>query len=356
MSSREFQLCQYCNKRVPRKSFGIHKVDCARRRSFATTTEAHCGQARLMKNQKVRFENFHDSCESELPGVITNEREKYCGSKTNVCKTCGSCVMVGDFVRHLESCKNENPSLLCEFSFQVFPGNKLLVHQKKCFNDQKRFDESSIPNVDIGEALGRSGKNKASKTSQYHDCSKQSRGKRNEVQQEMVGLRARNEETGRKLPKSHRESISIIALPCEICGELYPSDKLMQHQMECQQEIVNTNDLKIAQQTSHRGHGSVFTSRDSQQTADVRYIEVYRGYSPTLKFEDDSAESLERNVALDVFSRGERSAPEFSFPPVGSETYQTCGDADVSSPRHIEIQRSYSPVMHFEDEHNPGIP
>ena len=68
--------------------------------------------------------------------------------------------------------------------------------------------------------------------------------------------------------------------------------------MECQQEIVNKNDLKIAQQTSNRGHGSVFTSRDSQQTADVRYIEVYRGYSPTLKFEDDSAESLERSTTL----------------------------------------------------------
>ena len=87
----------------------------------------------------------------------------------------------------------------------------------------------------------------------------------------------------------------------------------IQHQMECQQEIANENDPKTAQQTSHRGHGSVFSSRDSQQTADFRYIEVNRGYSPTLEFEDDSAESLERNITLNVFSRGERSA--FSCPP-----------------------------------------
>ena len=118
--------------------------------------------------------------------------------------------------------------------------------------------------------------------------------------------------------------------------------------------VANENDPKTAQQTSHRGHGSVFSSRDSQQTADFRYIEVYRGYSPSLEFEDDSAESLERNITLNVFSRGERSA--FSFPPVGPETSQTWVDADASSLRHIEIQRSYSPVMHFEEENNPGKP
>ena len=121
--------------------------------------------------------------------------------------------------------------------------------------------------------------------------------------------------------QNHRESISIVALPSEKCGELCPSDKLMQHQMECQQEIANENDPKTAEQTSLRGHGSVFSSRDSQQTADFRYIEVYRSYSPTLEFDDDSAESLERNITLNVFSRGERSA--FSCPPVGPETSPT---------------------------------
>ena len=125
--------------------------------------------------------------------------------------------------------------------------------------------------------------------------------------------------------------------------------------MECQQEIANENDPKTAQQTLHRGHGSVFSSRNSQKTADLRYIEVYRGFSPTLEFEDDNAESLERDITLNVFSRGERSA--FSLPPVGPETEtQTWVDADVSSLRHIEIQRSYSPVMHFEEEINPGKP
>lgn len=34
----------------------------------------------------------------------------------------------------------------------------------------------------------------------------------------------------------------IVALPCEICGELCPSDRLMKHQEECSQESENTVD------------------------------------------------------------------------------------------------------------------
>ena len=185
-----------------------------------------------------------------------------------------------------------------------------MAHQKQFVNDiYDRFDNSSIWNVYISDAFGRNGKNKASKKGQDQNGGE----KVNEVQEEFVGLRARNERTGTSLPKSHRESISIVALlPCEICGELCPSDKLMQHQMECQQEIANENDPKTAQLSSHRGHGSVFSSRDSQQTADFRYIEVYRGYSPTLEFEHDSAESLERNKTVNVFSRGEPKCVQFS--------------------------------------------
>ena len=35
---------------------------------------------------------------------------------------------------------------------------------------------------------------------------------------------------------------SIVALPCEICGELCPSDRLMKHQEGCNQESENTAD------------------------------------------------------------------------------------------------------------------
>ena len=140
MSSPELRLCRYCNRRVTYKNYGIHEVHCAGR-NVATTTGAHCGQARLVKKQKERFENFHDSCETELPEVVMNKHEKYYGSKPEVCKKCGSYVMVRDFVQQLEACKKENPSLPCEFCYKLFLGNKLAAHQIKCLNDN-RFDKS----------------------------------------------------------------------------------------------------------------------------------------------------------------------------------------------------------------------
>ena len=33
--------------------------------------------------------------------------------------------------------------------------------------------------------------------------------------------------------ETESEDSSIVALPCEICGELCPSDKLMEHQEQC---------------------------------------------------------------------------------------------------------------------------
>ncbi|KAJ7379764.1 hypothetical protein OS493_012510 [Desmophyllum pertusum] len=37
--------------------------------------------------------------------------------------------------------------------------------------------------------------------------------------------------------KLKQKGNSTVALPCEICGELCPSDRLMQHQDECSQEL-----------------------------------------------------------------------------------------------------------------------
>ena len=51
---------------------------------------------------------------------------------------------------------------------------------------------------------------------------------------------------------------------------------------------------KLDTEDTGTGSVSVFSSCDFQQTTDVRYIEVYRGHCPTLEFEDDNLESLER--------------------------------------------------------------
>ena len=57
-------------------------------------------------------------------------------------------------------------------------------------------------NIDIGEALRKSEKNKASKQNQDHDCLKRGNKKVHElINQEFVGLSGRNERTSKKTSK-----------------------------------------------------------------------------------------------------------------------------------------------------------
>ena len=46
------------------------------------------------------------------------------------------------------------------------------------------------------------------------------------------------DDSGKKL--AHESDSIVVALPCEICEELCPSEKLMDHQLQCRKERENT--------------------------------------------------------------------------------------------------------------------
>ena len=64
------------------------------------------------------------------------------------------------------------------------------------------------------------------------------------MQEEFVGLRARNERTDTGLPKWHRESISIVAFGVKYAPSFAHPINENAATMECQQEITNKNDRK----------------------------------------------------------------------------------------------------------------
>ena len=156
--------------------------------------------------------------------------------------------------------------------------------------------------------------------------------------------------------ESMAESHCIVALPCEVCDELCPSDKLMDHQIECQKERENArrNDPRVAH-ASPVTQEFVFNIHDFSPSQRSRYVEVQRGYSPTIEFDDDciANETVEDDIATDVFARAERST--VYFPPQGADPSVTRSGNDVSSATYIEIQRSYSPMMVFEEENTPEV-
>ena len=49
------------------------------------------------------------------------------------------------------------------------------------------------------------------------------------------------DESGKKL--AHESESTVIALPCEMCEELCPSDKLIDHQLQCRKERENAKHL-----------------------------------------------------------------------------------------------------------------
>lgn len=173
-------------------------------------------------------------------------------------------------------------------------------------------------------------------------------------------LSERNDQAARdsqQRRESPTESHNIIALPCEVCDELCPSDKLMDHQIECQKEQENArrNDPRVAHRASPVTQEFVFNIHDFSPIHRTRYIEVQRGYSPTIEFEDDciANESVEDDIATDVFARAERST--VYFPPQEVDPSVARSGNDVSSATYIEIQRSYSPMIEFEEENTPEV-
>lgn len=147
----------------------------------------------------------------------------------------------------------------------------------------------------------------------------------------------------------------IIALPCEVCNELCPSDKLMEHQIECQKERENTgrNDPRVAHYASPVTQEFVFNIHDFSPSQRSRYVQVQRGFSPTIEFEDDCVANKPVNddIGTDAFARAERSTVYVT--PQGEDPSVTRSGNDVSSATYIEIQRSYSPMMEFEEENTP---
>ena len=69
-----------------------------------------------------------------------------------------------------------------------------------------------------------------------------------------------NEETIAK--KGHSDN-SIVALPCEICGELCPSDRLMEHQERCGQESDNDGNQEEPRELNFRFDSNPYSGMDN---------------------------------------------------------------------------------------------
>ena len=240
--NNEGSICENCNRRVPSENYEMHFVHCKRNLKLCSL----CGEAIQRSKEKEHFEENHVEincvqcgqkttrseegnhlayecgkrpinchyCELRLPRERMSEHQEFCGSRTEFCHKCSRYVLVRDFMDHDSACdgginnrQHDLPvSLPCEFCGSLIQQDELDAHQREC----QRLEEtegSQIPLVvedsdGVFREMVRTPDNFTSSDS--HD----------------------NIET-------ESEDNSIVALPCEICGELCPSDKLMEHQEQC---------------------------------------------------------------------------------------------------------------------------
>lgn len=252
-------ICENCQRQVPFENYQMHIVHCKRNIQLCSL----CGEAVLRSEEREHFDEYHAEincvqcgqkttrseegnhlanecgkrpipcqyCEISLPREKIPEHQEFCGSRTEFCHKCSRYILIRDLQNHEKSCDGSRASqtaLPCEFCGSSIPSEKLDAHQRQCLEESQDLQipllVESVDGVfrEIAAARGNRGSEESAPTGEET---------RDHVYSNSVshdGAEAKAEEN------------SIVALPCEICGELCPSDRLMEHQEECSRESEST--------------------------------------------------------------------------------------------------------------------
>ena len=247
MDEREVK-CDNCQRHVPSENYQMHVVHCKRNIQLCSL----CGEAVLRSEEREHFKEYHaeincvqcgqkttrseegnhlanecgkrpipcEYCGINLPREKMPEHQEFCGSRTEWCHKCSRYILIRDLRNHEKSCDGGASqkcaaTLPCEFCGSLIPLENLDVHQRQCLEESQDVQIPLLVEGDDG------------------------------FFQEIAATKRRNSDVHDSTDapsEAQAERNIIVALPCEICGELCPSDRLMKHQEECSQESENTVD------------------------------------------------------------------------------------------------------------------
>ena len=261
MDEREVK-CDNCHRLVPSENYQMHVVHCKRNIQLCSL----CGEVVFRSEEMEHFKEYHAEidcvqcgqkttrseegnhlanecgktpipcqyCEITLPREKMPEHQEFCGSRTEWCNKCCRYILIRDLRDHEKSCDGgarQNlglkcaATLPCEFCGSSIPLENLDAHQRQCLEESQDPQIPLLVEDDHGffqEIAATRGRN-----SDNHDH---------------IYSNSVSHDSTEAASDAQAEGNSIVALPCEICGELCPSDRLMKHQEECSQESENTVD------------------------------------------------------------------------------------------------------------------
>ena len=277
MEEREL-MCENCRRRVPFGNYQMHVVHCKRNIQLCSL----CGEAVLRSEEREHFKEYHAEincvqcgqkttrseegnhlanecgkrpipcqyCEITLPRERMPEHQEFCGSRTEFCHKCSRYILIKDLQNHERSCDgshaSESSALPCEFCGSLISPENLDPHQRQCI-EEREFEESQdlqIPVLVEG----------ADGVFRDFTAASRNRDKRGPDERSPTGQRMPDHSdridsssvSHDSAAKAQAEDNSIVALPCEICGELCASDKLMEHQEECSRERESSVDYRAS--------------------------------------------------------------------------------------------------------------
>ena len=315
-------LCENCKGQVPVENFQMHDIHCRRNIQLCTL----CGEAVSRREKKRHFEDYHAEidcvqcgqkitrmeeeshledkcgkrlipcqfCEISLPRERMEEHEEFCGSRTELCQKCSTYVLVRDFQNHEKSCDGVS-TLPCEFCGVMLPFDRLDAHQRQCLNEIEGLQDGVPLLVEGDDGL-------------FHEIGASNTANNRERTQTGSEKRIFSRSASHEISEDAEENESIVALPCEICGELCPSDRLIEHQEECGHESESDLDHEIEFSTSGRQepNGSHFRFMWEQTNREPSSMEVenpFHSFITESSVHDMLGNLFQRSVLGDVEER-----------------------------------------------------
>ncbi|XP_048586062.1 TRAF-type zinc finger domain-containing protein 1-like [Nematostella vectensis] len=249
------ETCDRCKKQVPGVNFVMHIAHCTRNTEICPI----CGEFYPKSSSKEHIDEYHKEISCELCGDVVEskaklteheshcskrkiccafcelsmnrneleEHEDFCGSRTEKCASCNKFVLLRDQQNHC-CIENSTPNqsqddvlLPCEFCEKLVRSADLLYHQESCANPEVQLPPEIIDLTEDADNTGELSNNIVDLTEE-------------EEEEEVLtdnNVDVTDSAEGGKVRS--RSPSPVCALPCEVCGELCPADRLIEHQDAC---------------------------------------------------------------------------------------------------------------------------
>ncbi|GBN22351.1 TRAF-type zinc finger domain-containing protein 1 [Araneus ventricosus] len=253
--AKKLVSCEYCELEVPLDNLSEHSAVCGSR----TKQCRKCNKHVMIKDLEIHHTNCSrrdicarvlvpcEYCELEIPLGILLEHSAACGSRTEQCSRCNKYVVIKDLENHHTNClRRELEAVPCEYCDLQIDWNEMMEHTAMCGTRTERcfLCNGRVMVKDRDTHFITCGKTLNFNESITCDCCGGSFNNRS-IQRHIEFCRSRSEkcnecnhyiqrqDMGLHLTMCEQKKQLRLEIPCQYCGELFPSDFVEDHADIC---------------------------------------------------------------------------------------------------------------------------